>query len=341
MKQEILARLEELIKEEITDDTFAKADDIKNEYLRACELVNHEQLEKFLEEGGHPEDFQPPKDPFDSRFNELLHILSDRENKFKKLQVEEVRSKLGAKEELITRLQQLIAGETNIGKAFNTFKELQTKWNEIGNVPGREYKNIQSVYHRHVHNFYYNMKLSKDLKELDFKRNLEFRQQLLGKIESLLQVESIRGMERMIKLYRMEWSEMGPTAPEKTDELRSRYRELIGEVYQKIRSYYKDRQEEENKNLDVKKGLLERVQKISEEKFDTPKQWQTMTDTVQRILDEWKKAGYAPRAENVKLWDGFRNALKLFYSNKKAFFGDLKKVHKDNKDKKLAIITKA
>ena len=316
MKEEIIKRLEYLVKEEMTDETFAKADEIKNEYLQACETATHEQLEKFLAEGGLADDFHPPKDPLDNRFNELIHILSDRESKFKKMRVVEIKSGLKSKEEIMESLQKLIAEETNIGKAFNTFKELQAKWNEIGNIPTRDYKNIQSVYHRHVHNFYYNMKLSKDLKELDFKRNLEFRTQLLSKIESLLQVESIRGMERMIKLYRMEWSELGPTASEKTDELRSRYRVLIGEVYQKIREYYKERQKEEVVNLTTKKALLERIQKISEEKFDIPKQWQTMTETIQRILEEWKQAGFAPKAENEKMWEAFRNALKLFIATR-------------------------
>src|SRR5215207_380476 len=181
MKEEIINRLEVLIKEEMTDETFAKADEIKNEYLRACETVTHEQLEKHLAEGGNADDFQSPKDPHDSRFNELILILSDRESKFKKVQRAEVHSKLKAKEEIVLELQKLVGEETNIGKAFNAFKELQAKWNEIGNIPSREYKNIQSAYHRHAHNFYYNMKLSKDLKELDFKRNLEFRTQLLNK----------------------------------------------------------------------------------------------------------------------------------------------------------------
>ncbi len=341
MKDEIIKRLEELVKEEMTDETFAKADEIKNVYLRACETVTHEQLEKFLAEGGNADDFQPPKDELDGHFNELILILSDRESKFKRLKKNEIQNKLKAKEEIVNELQKLISEETNIGKAFNAFKELQAKWNEIGNISNREYKNIQSAYHRHSHNFYYNMKLSKDLKELDFKRNLEFRTLLLSKIESLLQIESIRGMERMIKLYRMEWSEMGPTAPEKTDELRSRYREAIGEVYKKVREYYKVRQLEENKNLEAKKILLERAQKMSEEKFDTPKQWQTMTETLQRILEEWKQVGFAPKAENEKVWDAFRAALKLFYTNKKDFFGELKKVHKGNREKKVAVIAKA
>ncbi len=341
MKEEIIKRLEELVKEEMTDETFAKADEIKNEYLRACETASHEQLEKFLAEGGNADDFQPEKDPLDNNFNDCLRILSDRESKFKRVKKDEVHSKMKAKEEVINELQKLISEETNIGKAFNAFKDLQAKWNEIGNIPTREYKNIQSVYHRHAHNFYYNMKLSKDLKELDFKRNLEFRTQLLAKIESLLQIESIRGMERMIKLYRMEWSELGPTAPEKTDELRSRYRELIGEVYQKVREFYKERQKEEHTNLAAKKVLLERAQKISEEKFDTPKQWQTMTDTLQQILVEWKQIGFAPKAENEKMWEDFRTSLKVFYTNKRFYFGELKKVNKGNREKKVAILTKA
>ena len=341
MKEEIINRLEELVKVEMVDEAFAKADEIKNEYIQACQTVTHEQLEAFLAEGGNADDFQPPKDPLDVRFNELIHILSDRESKFKKLKVAEIRTRQKAKEDIIDSLQKLISEETNIGKAFNSFKELQTKWNDVGNIPTRDYKNLQSVYHRHVHNFYYNMKLSKDLKELDFKRNLEFRTQLLNKIESLLQVESIRGMERMIKLYRMEWTEMGPTAPEKTDELRTRYRKLIGEVYQKVRAYYKERQKEEVENLAAKKVLLERIQKISEEKFDTARQWQSMTETIQRILEEWKQTGFAPKAENEKMWEEFRAALKQFYTNKKAYFGELKKHYKGNREKKMAILAKA
>ena len=340
-KAEIIQRLEELVKEEMTDETFAKAEEVKNEYLQACETVTHEELEKFLADGGNADDFQPAKDPLDNSFSDYISILSDRESKFKRLKKNEVQDKMKAKEAIIIELQKLISEETNIGRAFNAFKDLQAKWNDIGNIPNREYKNIQSIYHRHTHNFYYNMKLSKDLKELDFKRNLEFRTQLLAKIESLLQIESIRGMERMIKLYRMEWSEMGPTAPEKTEELRSRYRELIGEVYQKVRVFYKDRQKEEHTNLDAKKVLLERAQKISEEKFDTPKQWQTMTDTLQNILLEWKQIGFAPKAENEKMWESFRTALKVFYTNKRFYFGELKKVYKGNREKKTTILTKA
>ena len=339
-KEELIAKLEELQKEELVAEVFTKADDLKNEYLRACEQLTHDQLQSFIAEGGNADDFEAKKDPLDSRFNELLLILSDRESKYKQVKREEVGGIIKAKEEIIAQLEKLIAEEVNIGKAFQQFKELQTKWNESGNVPNREYKNLQSIYHRHVHNFYYNMKLSKDLRELDFKRNLEHRTQLLSKIESLLQLESIKGIERMINLYRMEWSELGPTPAETIELLRVKYRELIGQVYQKIREFYQIRQKEESINLQLKQELLSQAQGIAAEQFDTMKQWQSMTERLTQLLEHWKKIGFGPKRENDKIWNEFRTALNTFYANKRNFFGELKKKFKANKDRKVAIIEK-
>ncbi len=341
MKEELIIKLEELTKETVSEETFSKADEIKNDYLRECDRLHQELQQQFIADGGLVDDFEPPKDPLDNRFSELMHILSDRQSKFRKMKADEVDSKYKEKEAVIAELEKLISEETNIGKAFNTFKDLQNRWNEIGNVPTREYKNLQSIYHRHVHNFYYNMKLSKDLRELDFKRNFEHRTQLLSKIESLLPMDSIKGIERMINLYRMEWSELGPTSPETIEPLRNKYRELIGQVFQKIRDFYQERQKEELTNIEAKKALLVRAQGIAEENFDTPKQWQTMTDTFNGIFEEWKKLGYGPKKENEQAWNEFRAALNKFYGKKREFFGDLKKTHKTNKDKKVAIIEKA
>lgn len=341
MKEELIQQLENLIKEEVSDEIFSRADEIKNQYLQACEVVNNEALQAFLADGGHPDNFEMKKDPRDTRFSELLHIFSDRESKFRKMRTDEIQTKHKEKEKVIADLEKLIAEETNIGKAFHAFKELQNKWNEIGNVPTRDYKNLQSIYHRHAHNFYYNMKLSKDLRELDFKRNLEQRSQLLLKIESLLPMESSKGIERMINLYRMEWSELGPTSPETVESLRTRYRELIGQVYTKIRAYNQEKQKEEEGFLEAKKKLLDRAKGIAEESFDNAKQWQTMTESLNKIFDEWKSTGFGPKKENDKVWNEFRAALNSFYSKKRDFFGGLKKVHKENRDKKVAIISKA
>lgn len=341
MKEELIQQLEDLLKDEVTAETLARADDIKNQYLHACEVINNDLLQSFLAEGGQADNFEAKKDPRDGRFSELLHIFSDRESKHRKMRADEITAKQKEKEQVIADLEKLIAEESNIGKAFQSFKELQTRWNEIGNVPTREYKNLQSIYHRHAHNFYYNMKLSKDLRELDFKRNFEQRSQLLVKIESLLPMEAVRGVERMINLYRMEWSELGPTSPETVEPLRTRYRELIGQVYQKVRAYHQEKQKEEEVHLETKRKILESAKGIAAENFDTPKQWQTMTERLNKLFEEWKATGFGPKGENEKVWDEFRSSLNEFYRKKRDFFGELKKVHKENRDKKAAIITKA
>jgi hypothetical protein len=340
MKEEIVAKLEDLIKEEISDEVFLKADEIKNEFLLASQHAEHEIHEKMLADGNGAEE-APQKDPLDGRFNELMHILDDRARKFKKLKKEEVVSKMAAKEAVIDELQKLISGETNIGKAFNEFKALQQRWNEIGNIPNRSYKNLQAAYHRHVHNFYYNMKLSKDLRDLDLKRNLEFRLQLLSKIESLLAMDSVKGMERMLGLYRMEWSELGPTVIEKTDELRTQYRELISKVLQKIRDHYQERQQYESENLQIKNGLLEKLRALGEESLDSPRKWQKTADQVNDLVKEWKNTGYVSKQENEKIWNEFKKALSGFHSSRRQYFSGLKKEYRQHKETKLDIISKA
>jgi len=376
MKQQIIDQLQSLVREEISEEVFIKAEELGKDYLNISNEQHHQALDRFISEGGNAKDFEAPKDPLDSKFSELINILSDRGKKFKKERKEDTVEKLAAKQQIADELEKLIAEETNIGKAFHQFRELQTRWNDIGNVATSKYKNIQAAYQRHVHNFYYNMKLSKDLKELDFKRNYEHRMALLKKMESLLQMDSIKGAERMLKLYRIEWSELGPTAHETVEPLRTRYRELIAQVLQYIRDHYQKKLEEEQKHLEQKKALLERIQNIvadaggESEKAESekvsggesenangsqprtfspahshtfspsisPKQWQVMTDAVERALNEWKQIGYAPKDESDKVWHDLRKALNNFYARKREYFAGLKKTYKSNKERKMALI---
>ena len=134
MKQQIIDQLQLLIRDEIAEDVFTKAEELGNEYLKISNQQHHEMLDRFIGEGGIAKDFEPPKDPLDSKFSELINILNDREKKFKKERKEDTAEKLVAKQRIADELEKLIAEETNISKAFHRFRELQTKWNDIGNV---------------------------------------------------------------------------------------------------------------------------------------------------------------------------------------------------------------
>lgn len=342
MKQPLLDQLEELVREELTDDTFTKADEVKNQYLQACEQQNQMLLQTFISEGNEANDFTPPKDPLDVRFSEVMQIMVDREKKFRDSKKQETKQRLAAKQNIIAAIEALTNSEDqHIGKAFQEFKELQAKWKELGSVSDKEYKNIQATYHRHVHNFYYNMKLNKDLRDLDFKRNLEQRQSLLQKINSLLSLDNARDAEKLLRLYRMEWSECGPTHAETIDELRNRYRDAIAAVMEKIQLHQQEIAERQLQNLEAKKILVEKMEKIADDNFDTPKAFQAMTEIVQQHLEEWKKTGFASKEENDRIWESFKASMNKFYEKKKIFFAELKKESKSNKDKKIALTAQA
>ncbi|MFM9027985.1 MAG: DUF349 domain-containing protein, partial [Bacteroidota bacterium] len=119
-KEDVIKGLEELIKEDVSDEVFSKANDLKNEFLRIAEHIRQEQLQKFIEDGGNPDEFEAPKDPFDNRFNELLVILHDRQQKFRKHKAEEIEAHLKSKQALVDELEKLINEETNIGRAFQS-----------------------------------------------------------------------------------------------------------------------------------------------------------------------------------------------------------------------------
>lgn len=170
MKEELIKQLEGFSAEEISDDLIRRVEEVRSEFEHEISESHNQLLESFLAAGGHTSEFIPEKDPLDGRYKELINVLDERIRKFKKTRKAGERDLIKAKEEIIEKLNHLISEEENIGRAFAEFKSLQQRWNELGNIPGMTYKNLLSIYHRHVHNFYYSMKLSRDLRDLDLKK---------------------------------------------------------------------------------------------------------------------------------------------------------------------------
>ncbi len=341
MKDDLIKQLEEFVQEDVSDNLIRKVEEVRNEFEYEINENHNQLLESFLAGGGHTSEFVPAKDPLDGRYKELINVLDERIRKFKKDRKVGQRDVLKLKEDVIDKLNHLISEEENIGRAFSEFKSLQDQWNELGNIPGMTYKNLLSIYHRHVHNFYYSMKLSKDLRDLDLKRNLEFRNAVLDKMNALLSVDSIRTVESQLEKLRIEWSELGPTSRETIEGLRSRFRDAFVAVTDKIKAHYLGRQDEENKRIQAKKQLIEDMIAMSQKEVESPKGWQYQTEAVVEKITAWRKSGYIPRKESDALWKEFKAALNEFYLKKKNFFGNLKQGNKDLKEKKKAFCEKA
>jgi hypothetical protein len=341
IKEGLIKQLEEFSQQEVSDNVIRKVEEVRNEFEYEISENHNQLLESFLAGGGHSSEFNPVKDPLDGRFKELINVLDLRFKKFKKNRKEDHKGGLKAKEEIIDKLNRLISEEENIGRAFSEFKSLQQQWNDIGNVPSAAYKNLLSIYHRHVHNFYYSMKLSRDLRDLDLKKNLEFRLSVLERMNALLSIDSIRIVEATLEKLHIEWSELGPTSRDTIEDMRARFREAFVKVTDKIKAHYQGRQDEEVRRVQVKKRLIEDMIAMSQKEISSPMGWQRQTEAVVEKITEWRKSGYISRKQSEELWKQFKAALNVFYLNKKNFFGDLKKGNKELKEKKKATCEKA
>jgi len=185
------------------------------------------------------------------------------------------------------------------------------------------------------------MKLSRDLRDLDLKRNLEFRNEVLEKMNALLKVDNIRSVENQLEKLRIEWSELGPTSRETIETMRARFREAFVAITDKIKAFYLQRQDAETERVKAKKQLIEEMIAISKQEVESPKEWQHQTERVLAKIAEWSKSGYLSKKQSEELWKQFKAALNEFYANKKNFFGGLKQENKNLKEKKKALCEKA
>src|SRR5262249_16887681 len=150
----------------------------------------------------------------------------------------------------------------NVGAAVRKLQELQTQWKETGAVSSHKYKEIQADYSRAVEDFYYNIKIFRDLQEHDLKKNLEHKTEIIGKLKQLQSIDNIKEAERLIKVYRNEWDEIGPVPNAKWDTLKQEYKAVLDETYAKIKGHYNSIEEQKEVNLKAKQEIIEKVKAL-------------------------------------------------------------------------------
>ncbi len=284
-----------------------------------------------------PEELQA----LENRFKELMNIFSERLEKYKEHVREEEEKNYEEKKKVIAGLREIITEEQNIGQAINKFRNLQRKWKNIGNVPSSKYRELQSEYSFEVERFNYTLSIIKGLKELDLQKNLERKQKLVELMQALTEEKSVKRMEMMVKSYQEEWEEAGPVPQENWEEVRDAFRDATHAVYDKINAHYEQLRKKQEENLEKKKALLAKAKEISELELKSPKKWTRHTEDIQKLQQEWRQIGRAPKAENDQVWEAFREACNQFFDRKKEYFKALREERSKNRERKEEIIRKA
>jgi len=250
---------------------------------------------------------------------------------------------LSEKQSLIKRLQEVVTSEENIGSAFGALKEIQERWKEIGDIPRDKRNSIQGDYSKLLEDFFYNIKIYKELKDHDFHRNAQLKEKLIEELKKLNDVKSIKEVESQLKVLQNNWDEIGPVPNEEWEKLKEGYWTEVKSVYNKINRFYDDRRAKLQENLTQKQALLEETKLLVAEKegLDSVKSWDVVTKKIIATQATWKAVGFGPKKENDAIWKEFRAVCDEFFDAKKAFFGDIQQEFDKLADKKKQLVERA
>ncbi|MFK7787191.1 MAG: DUF349 domain-containing protein [Crocinitomicaceae bacterium] len=250
---------------------------------------------------------------------------------------------LRQKKELISRLQNVVTSEENIGAAFAAFKEIQEKWNEVGDIPRDKRSDIQNEYSKLLEDFFYNINIYKQLKDHDFHRNHQKKMEIIEQLKELQKEESVKEVEGGLKRIQNEWDGIGPVPNEEWEALKESYWTEVRSLYNRINRHYEDRREVQRVNMEQKQALIDEVKPHVQdlESLTERKDWEDRTAKILDVQKRWKEVGAGPRKENEIIWKEFRKECDIFFDAKKAFYDVINTKFDAVADQKQALIDRA
>lgn len=300
-----------------------------------------ELKKRFVEEGGNPDEFVAEEDPYENDIREL--IKKHRQARFeqaKKMEAEK-ETNLQKKYAIIEDIKNLLNTEESINKTFQEFRELQRLWYELGPVPQAKMKDLWDTYHFHVENFYDYIKINKELRDLDLKKNLEMKINLCEKAEELLIEPSVIRAFNTLQKFHEQWREIGPVPRDKKDEIWDRFKAVTSAINQKHQEFFEKRKGEQKRNLEAKIALCEKVEEICNMEIDSHRDWDDKSKQLIELQKVWRTIGFAPKRDNNKIYDRFRNACDQFFNKKRDFYSQNKELQNKNMQMKIDLCMEA
>jgi len=314
---------------------------IKVAFLKKKKEENLQKYEQVMEEGGTKEELAPELDELDVRFNDIFSIYKATKAKHIEEQEKIKQDNLKKKYLILDELKTLINSEETLKKTYDEFKILQERWKEVGMVPRTEINNLWQNYHFLVEKFFEKVKLNKELKDLDLRKNLEAKLSLCEKTEELLLETSVIKSFKKLQKYHEEWKELGPVPADKKDEIWDRFKNATDKINDRRREHYSLIEEDQNKNHQTKIALCEQAEIVLGLPNESIKDWQDNTNKVNDLLKIWKNIGPVPQKVNSEIWTRFKGSLDSFFAVKKEYFDKLKEQQMHNYNLKVELCMQA
>lgn len=245
------------------------------------------------------------------------------------------------KQAVIEDLKNLVEKQEDVNSTFPAFRELQNRWREIGPVPATKFRDLNDTYQFYVEKFYDMVKINRDLRDLDFKKNLEAKEAFCQAAEKLSENENVVEAFRELQKLHEQWKEFGPVAKEFRDSIWDRFKAATAVINKKYQAYFEGQKEQQQENLAEKTKLCEQVEAIAGKEVKSSNEWNTLSTEIEEIQKTWRTIGFATRKENQKIYDRFRAACDNFFTRKREYYSQFKDSMNENMEKKLSLIEQA
>tara|TARA_B110000046_G_scaffold82654_1_gene90936 strand:+ start:1899 stop:3911 length:2013 start_codon:yes stop_codon:yes gene_type:complete len=336
--EDLVNKFESLLENENSQNVRNNINKIKNSFNAAFAILIAEKKDAFLADGGNVIDFNFTS-PLKKRFNDLSKSFRERQQSFQKNRAQQLNQNLEIRLQIIEEIKGLINVEGDINSSYNTFKSLQERWRNTGQIPSTENNNTWNNYRHHVEIFYGFLHLNRDLRDLDYKHNLEQKQKIIQSTEELAtETDLNRAFRELQALHKIWKEELGPVAKEFKDELWERFSAATKVINDKRQDYYGQLEETFNDNLVIKNDIIDKIKAISEKTSLVHKEWQANIKEIEALRDAFFKAGKVPSKQNEKTWTAFKDAVRIFNKNKNTYYKTLKKDQSENYRKKLELV---
>ena len=314
----------------------------RSKELEAIKSAFYKLLSKL--KGESDGESRAENDPFEVVEQNFKAIYSDykreRAEYMSRLEAEREES-LKKKKAIIEELKALVEGQEDVSSQFTVFRELQNRWREAGPVPVQSYRDINDTYQYYVEKFYDMVKINRDLRDLDFKKNLEAKEAFCAAAEKLAENENVVNAFHELQKLHEQWKEYGPVAKEKREEIWDRFKAATSVINKKYQAHFEGLKAQQEENLEKKKVLCEKLEEIAEREIKNTADWNQLSKEIESLQAEWRTIGFATKKENQKIYDRFRAACDKFFERKREHYTTIKDSMSANLEKKQAIIAQA
>ena len=295
----------------------------------------------FIEKGNEEVAFAALPDEAEDKFKEILNTIKEKKAEFIAAKEAEQQKNAERKTTIIDEIIALAADTDNVNRQFHHFKELQQEYKSVGEVSPTVASDLWKKYQDAIERFYDQLKVNKDLRDYDFKKNLEIKQLLCNEAEKLADEEDIITAFKRLQELHDKWRETGPVAKEIREEIWVQFKDASAVINKKYQAFFEERKAREQENEAAKTALCERIEAIDLESLNSYAAWDEMTKTIIAAQEDWKKLGFASKKMNNVLFARFRETCDKFFEKKAEYFKNMKDELATNLEKKIALCERA